>query len=548
MVELHENCALFGVIKRHPDAEGNISKKCYTGLFQLKHRGHEGAGISVYKDGAVKTLKGADTMDWVFRDQVPIEELADFIISHQTKRDLIRYICRHSNLSDETCKKLYSSKKKEDLMKFAISLFEETNRKNPLDLMNGTAAIGHLRYSTTGVGVQPIEFERDGKIGSLAHNGNVLTDNLREEIERRGRYNNITTSDTGLIAELLQTSKQPTFLKALIETLKILEGAFSLLILYDGKIYAVKDRFSIRPLCLGETDSHYFVASESAALDNFRANFLGELKPGALIVLGPAEKDFRIEYQWHTNLESRRCVFEDIYFSAPHSIGSNNTRVALLREAMGREMAREHPLREVDIVAPVLDSGLFAAVGYARELEKIYANKHIDMVDEGGIIYNPDLFGYAFVRGRVDRIFLEPVADERKLLQNLKHLPIPEFIQGKHVAIIDDSIVRGSAAPYIVETLRFFGAKRISVIIPAPPVRSICHLGVDIPTYEELIAHNRTVEEIREKIGADYLGYLSIEGLYRALGVARGKHCDGCFTGEYPVPLPDRFKYRPKEK
>lgn len=545
-MDTKEKCGLFGaVLKPSKEAVGNISKMVYAGLFQLQHRGREGAGISAYSNGRIKTLKGAGTIEWVFREQVPRADLAQFILDHTIKEGILEYIIRHNeHLSEEERCELSLHNTKKQLLDCALDIFEERNKQNPLNTLNGSAAIGHVRYSTTGASggknVQPIVFGFQGKDVAIAHNGNVKTENLEKIIKKRGDYARLDTTDTGLIAALIATSKAPSFVGAVLETLSFLEGAFSLLILYEGKIFAIKDKYSIRPLCLGQTDTHYLVASETVALDNLRAQFLGEIKPGAMIVLDPKKQSIT-KIIWAHLPQTRCCVFESIYFSRPESLGPGGIRISLYRKAMGREAAREHPILDADVVSPVLDSGLFAGFGYAIELEKIFRERKTP-VPEGG------LFDYAFLRGRVDRTFMHPIADERKLLQNLKHSAIPEVIRGKHIVVIDDSIVRGNVMPYIIEILRFFGASRVSVIIPSPPLRHPCHLGVDLPLRADYIAHDKSVEEIRETIGADYLGYLSLEGLYRALGQSRENYCDGCFTNEYPVPFPDEAAYQPKSE
>ena len=406
-----------------------------------------------------------------------------------------------------------------------------------------------MRYSTTGASgaknVQPIVFSFRGQDVALAHNGNIKTEAPEEIISARGGYEREDTTDTGLIAALIATSDKTTFVEALIETLELLEGAFSLVILHAGRVYAVKDRFGIRPLCVGRTDTHLFAASESRALDNFRAEFMGEVAPGTIAVLdSTAEEPSMIH--WTEDASIRRCMFEDVYFSMPDSLGAGGKRIMQHRTALGVEAAREHPILDADVVTPILDSALFQGLGYAQELEMMYHQKDREVRLDG-------LFHYAFIRGRVERTFMEPIASVRKLLQNLKFSIIPEVVEGKHVVVVDDSIVRGNVMPYILETLRFFGARKVSVVIPLPPLRHPCHLGVDLPFREDYIAHNRTIEEIAREIGlkleeGEYLGYLSLDGMYKALGVPRHNFCDGCLTNEYPVPLPDELTYNPKKK
>lgn len=546
--DAREKCGVFGVVARGDNKEDNVAKISYTGLFQLQHRGRESAGISAWSDNAISTHKGMGTIDWVFRERVPRKELIEFTLEYPNKKHLARYIRKNGNLSRDKRRGL-SLKTKRELLDIALDIFEERSIRNPLDNLHGKAAIGHVRYSTTGASgaknVQPIVFSFRGQDVALAHNGNIKTEALEEIISARGGYEREDTTDTGLIAALIATSDKTTFVEALIETLELLEGAFSLVILHAGRVYAVKDRFGIRPLCVGRTDTHLFAASESRALDNFRAEFMGEVAPGAIAVLdSTAEEPFMIH--WTEDASIRRCMFEDAYFSMPDSLGAGGKRIMQHRTALGAEAAREHPILDADVVTPILDSGLFQGLGYSQELEMIYHQKEIDVRLDG-------LFHYAFIRGRVERTFMEPIASVRKLLQNLKFSIIPEVVEGKHVVVVDDSTVRGNVMPYIIETLRFFRARKVSVVIPLPPLRHPCHLGVDLPFREDYIAHNRTIEEIAREIGlrpeeGEYLGYLSLEGMYKALGVPRHKFCDGCLTNKYPVPLPDELTYNPKGK
>lgn len=551
-MDLKEKCGVFGVVAKDGHESENIAKITYAGLFQLQHRGRESAGISVWREGWHKTVpsegeiltcKGMGTIDWVFREQVPRNDLVQFSLNHPNKRHLISYINRFGGLDREL-----AQRPKRKLLDIALDIFEERNTKNPLDSMGGIAAIGHVRYSTTGASgaknAQPAIFKFQGRDAALGHNGNLVrTENLEEIIAARGGYEREDTSDTGLIAALIATSGRPSFVEALLETLDLLEGAFSLVALYGGKVYAIKDSFGIRPLCVARTNEHLFTASESGALANFRVDFLEELEPGTIAILD-SKLDCPEVINWNSRGSLRRCVFEDAYFSMPDSMGSNNRRISMHRKALGAEAAREHPVFDADIVTPVLDSGLFQGMGYAQELETMCHERDIEVPLNG-------LFQLAFIRRRVERTFMEPIADARRLLQNLKFRIIPEVVRGKHVVVVDDSVVRGNVMPFIIDELRFFGARKVSVIIPFPPLRHPCHLGIDLPYREDYVAHNRTVEEIARAIGlrpedGEILGYLSLEGLYKALGQQRNNFCDGCLTNEYPVPLPDELTYKPK--
>lgn len=545
-------CGVFGAVERFGGGGDNISKIVFTGLFQLQHRGRESAGISVSSGGVISTQKGMGTIDWVFREQVPREDLVQFSLDHNTtKKKIIKYISRQNTFSKDQCSDLYGTKTKRELLTIALDIFEELNTKNPLDGLLGGAAIGHTRYSTTGASgaknTQPIVVQYQGRDAAIGLNGNVKTELLEEVIKQRGGYERTDTTDTGLIAALIATSRKDSFLDALIETVQILEGAFSLVILYEDKVFAIKDKFGIRPLCIGQTDTHFLVASESCALDNFRAEFLGEVEPGTIVIFTKDSQKVD-KFKWTGEGVGKRCVFEDDYFSFPNSLGSNNTRVLLHRISQGREAAREHPIVDADVVVPVLDSGLFHCIGYARELKKIFKDRDIQVIEEA--LFEGDLFNYGIIRGRVERTFMHPIADVRKLLQNLKFSIVPDIVKDRHVVLVDDSIVRANVMLYLVEELRFFGAKKVSVIIPFPPIRHPCHLGVDFPTREELVAYNKSVEEVREIIGADYLGYLSEEGLFKALNQDKENYCYGCLAGgeAWPVSPPDEASYTPKEK
>ena len=510
-MQAKEKCGVFGVVARDWASPQDIAPLTYIGLFQLQHRGQESAGISVARDGVVITHKAMGTVDWVFRPAIKREAIIGFARNHAS-----------SNFSEIA----------EDLGKWereqfnAAKMGERGIVENPLDKLHGRASIGHVRYSTTGESgsknVHPIEFWFRGKPAAIAHNGNLIKlDRLRNIlVERTPSYSFEGDTDTELIAALVATSYASTFEDAILETLPLLDGAFSLVFLYEENVYAVRDRFGIRPLCFGRTRDFHLVASESCALDALQAEFLGEVPPGFLMSITPLGIE---QKQWAQEPTLRGCVFELIYFARPDSL-IQGIRVHEARKALGRELAREHPIHDADVVISVPDSGNSAAIGYAQAMGKEYASG--PLLDQG------------IVRSRIGRTFIEPVKEVRRQFSHLKHNPIPDVINGRHVVVIDDSIVRGNTMPHIVNMLRYFGARKVSVLISCPPLRSSCHLGVDIPFKEELVAHERSVEEVREIVGADYLGYLSLGGMYLALAKPRRDFCDGCMTKEYPVPSP----------
>lgn len=527
----NEKCGLFGAVIRrdHPSSfyksfqsMHTIGKVAYAGLVRLQHRGQESAGIAVDGGNQGFTLvAGSGTMDWVFRPRVPTEATVEFVFRHFHKGGISRaetahileqwWIDEHNKATRNIARRRWGGE------------LEETVVHGPTDGMQGLAAIGHVRYSTSGEStsdnIHPIEFSFKGKRAAVAHNGNLVRlEKLRAILEERGGYTLQGTTDTELIAALVSTSPAETFEAALRETLPLLEGAFCLVFLYGASVYAATDRFGIRPLCIGQTGDYFFVASESRALDGLRAKFLAEVAPGTLVCMRPENmtKNF-----WTGTTRKRGCVFEHIYFSMPDTI-LQGKRVYFSRKAMGRELAGEHPMLDTDIIIPILDSAVGAALGYSQAMRDMHLGY--------------TLFETGLIRDHyVQRTFMRPIEDERELLQYLKHSGIPELIRDKIVTLVDDSIVRGNASKAVVDMMRYLGARKVYFVVASPPLHNPCHLGVDIPTHEELAAYNRSIEEVRAMIGADYLGYLSLEGLHRAIGLPRMHFCDGCFTGEYPV-------------
>lgn len=502
MAELYEECGIIGAVSRTGYSE-NLSQMLYMALYAQQHRGQEAAGISISSAGIFKTFKDTGTVDWVFRER-----------SDANAR--IRFIKQHPELCNE------------DERTFARRLadFDQEHIYNPLSRLGGSAGIGHVRYSTRGESgksnVHPIEFKFRGFSASVAHNGNLVNvEELEIIIASRGGYNfgeDITT-DTGCIAALIATSSRETFWEAFLETLPIIKGAFSLAILYRDVVYLAKDKFGLRPLCLGVSDDFWYAASETCALDTLNADFVTEVDPGhaLAITLDGFNSDYSVE--WAPDAGYRSCAFEAIYFSHPSSLYREKSRLHVIRRNMGILLAREHPIPDVDVVTSVPDSGNASATGYAEALGKPFTP---------AIIRNH----------QTGRTFIRPVAEERREFRGLKYSFIPEDIDGKNIAVVDDSIVRGNTIPYIVQKLREFGAKKVFVLSASPAIVSSCHLGVDMPTQRELIAYNRTTEEIRREIGADYLGYLSLDGLQAVLeeaGLPADSFCYGCMNGEYPI-------------
>jgi amidophosphoribosyltransferase len=392
--------------------------------------------------------------------------------------------------------------------------FHETDLKR----LEGHIAIGHTRYSTTGStniqNAQPIMARNGSTELALAHNGNIINaQELRAELSEMG-YSFTSTTDSEVLAYLLASAPSEEWSQKVSYMMRRAVGAYSLTVLTKDALVGIRDPHGVRPLCLGKLDSGWIIASESCALDHLGAQYLREIDPGETVIIdkrGLTSVPFLGELP-----PPSPCVFEHIYFARPDSLlGGKLTYLS--RVAMGKQLAREHPV-ESDIVIGIPDSANAAAVGFAQE---------------SGIPYTEGL-----VRNRyVGRTFIEPDQQFRELGVRMKYNPLPEVIYGKRVVIVDDSIVRGTTTPQVVKIVRKVGAKEIHMRICAPPIRHPCHFGVDLPTRRELIAANMTVDEIRQFIGADSLGYLSINGLMNSVGGNGSSFCAACFTGMYPIPV-----------
>jgi amidophosphoribosyltransferase len=350
---------------------------------------------------------------------------------------------------------------------------------------------------------------------ALGHNGNVINAvPLRKRLEDEWNCMFRTSTDTEVIAYLLANSPGRSWEERVSNAAPSLQGAYSLVFLTTDALVGIRDPLGVRPLCLGRLNGGWIIASESCALDHVGAELVREIEPGEMVVV---DKDGARFHRWAgENGRSALCVFELIYFARPDStIGGK--RVYAVREEMGTQLAREHPV-EADIVVGVPDSATAAATGYARE---------------SGIPFSEGL-----VKNRyVGRTFIEPDQRLRDIGVRLKFNPLPEVLSGKRVIVVDDSIVRGTTTPHVVSLFRRAGAREVHMRVCAPPIVSPCHFGVDMATQRELLAANHSVEEIREIIGADTLGYLSVPGLLKAVGGSHGGFCHACFTGEYPIPV-----------
>jgi amidophosphoribosyltransferase len=452
----HDECGVFGVYG-HPEA-ANLA---YLGLYALQHRGQESAGIVA-----------------------------------STGVDLNQHR--------------------------AMGEVEEIFQPSVLAKLPGSSAIGHTRYSTAGdkalLNAQPILIDcNKGKI-AVAHNGNLTNaGEWRRKLEHRGSIFQ-SNSDTEVIVHLIARSQARNFSAALGDALNQVEGAYSLLVLTPEEMYAVRDPRGFRPLVLGQLTAPdgsdaWVVASETCAFDLLNAHYLREVEPGEMLRISRSGLE---SIRFSAQKPHQYCIFEHVYFSRPDSMVFGRS-VNESRERLGRLLAREHPV-DADIVVPVPDSGVPAAIGFSLE---------------SGIPFRMGLIRNHYI----GRTFIEPSQAIRNFGVKLKLNPVRNLIAGKRVVLVDDSIVRGTTSRKLVRLVKEAGAKEIHMRISCPPTISPCYYGVDTPTREELIASSNSPEEIRKYLGADSLGYLSLQGLRQAVDDSEGKFCTSCYTGVYPTDL-----------
>jgi len=439
---------------------GEASRLAFFGLFALQHRGQESAGIAAANGTAINLHSAMGLVTQIFREP-------DFY---------------------------------------------------PLA---GDLAIGHTRYSTTGssqlCNAQPILVSGHHGQLALAHNGNIINSyQLKTQLETQGSCEFTSTTDSEVVAFLLANAPGQSWEERMFHCMRTLEGAFSLVALTSDTLIAARDSLGIRPLCLGQLNKGWVIASETCALDHLGATFVRDLDPGEVVVID--NEGIRFSKRQPDDPPKKRalCVFELIYFARPDSI-LDGQLVYSVRQAMGAQLAREHAV-DADLVIGIPDSSTAAAVGYAQE---------------SGIPYSDGLIKNRYV----GRTFIEPEQRLRDLGVRQKFNPLTEVIKGKRLVVVDDSIVRGTTTPHVVNLLRKAGALEIHMRVCAPPIKHPCYMGVDMATRQELIAATNSIEEIRSITGADSLGYLSIEGLLKVAGNDRGGFCDACFTGNYPVPV-----------
>jgi amidophosphoribosyltransferase len=409
----------------------------------------------------------------------------------------------------------------------AMGLVADIFREPELSSLRGCLAIGHTRYSTTGdsalLNAQPIMVQSNKGQIAVAHNGNLVNAHeIRARLEGQGSIFQ-TSSDTEVIVHLIALSKEHTLPEAIADALQQVEGAFSLVMISADRIFAVRDPRGFRPLAMGrisaapgtKQDTIVF-ASETCAFDLIGATYEREVKAGELVIVGPEGISSRF---YTPSAPQSSCIFEHVYFSRPDSLVFGRP-VDQSRDQLGRQLAREAPA-EADIVVPVPDSGVTAAMGYAAE---------------SGIP-----FRFGLIRNHyVGRTFIEPSQSVRDFGVKLKLNPVRSLLEGKRVVLIDDSIVRGTTSRKIVRMIRSAGAKEVHMRISCPPTISPCFYGVDTPSKKQLIAANKSVEEIRDYIGADSLAYLSLEGMKKACGDGlKTTYCTACYTGKYPTDWVD---------
>jgi len=397
-----------------------------------------------------------------------------------------------------------------------MGLVSQVFDEESLSQLTGNIAIGHNRYSTTGssrvCNAQPIMVGDGEDTIAVAHNGNIVnSEHLYNELHGLGYHFNSST-DSEVIATLILTSPGQNIVDKIKYSMRRIKGAYSLAILTKDKLIAVRDPLGVRPLCLGKINGHWVIASESCALDHIGAIFVRDIVPGEIVVID----ENGVSSYYEPSTKQSICIFEYIYFARPDSI-IDGKLVYSSRRAMGEQLSREYPV-DADIVVGVPDSATVASQGYANA---------------SGI---PQADG--FIKNRyVGRTFISPDQRMRDLGVRVKFNTLPEVLHDKRIVLVDDSIVRGTTTPKVINLLRKAGAKEVHMRVCAPPIKHPCFFGVDMASKWELIAAQKSVEEIRQYIGADSLGYISLDGLVESVGLPKNRFCTACFTGDYPIPV-----------
>ncbi len=397
-----------------------------------------------------------------------------------------------------------------------MGLVSQVFDEDSLSQLSGDIAIGHNRYSTRGssrvINAQPLVVGKGSNAIAIAHNGNIVNaEHLREELADQG-YTFRTSTDTEVIANLIISSREKGWVDKIRYAMHRLQGVYSLVVMTNHSLFGVRDPFGVRPLCLGAINGGWVIASESCALDHIGANFIREVEPGEIVSITENGVD---SYREEGDRKAL-CIFEYIYFARPDSV-INGRLLYSARLAMGAGLAEEHAVA-ADLVMGVPDSATAAGIGYSR--------------------YSGIPLGEGLLKNRyVGRTFIEPDQRIRDLGVKLKFNPLPQMLDGKRLVVVDDSIVRGTTTPQVVKLLKRAGAKEVHMRICAPPIRYPCFFGVDMATRWELIAAQKTIPEVRDFIGADSLGHLSIDGLIKAVALPKDIFCLACFTGDYPIPV-----------
>lgn len=448
-----DECGVFGV---YSNREIDVASMAYYGLYALQHRGQESAGIAVANGEVVNMHKG-------------------------------------------------------------MGLITEAFSQDDLRNLKGFAAIGHVRYSTSGdtriENAQPLLSQT--KLGpiAMAHNGTLVNAEVIKELLEDGGHIFHTSIDSEVIANLIARGAKKGVERAVLDAIQAVRGSFAIVILTEGKLIGVRDPHGIRPLCLGKFEEGYVLTSESCALDAIGAELVRDIEPGEIIVID--EKGIN-SYRYSENTQCQTCAFEYIYFARPDSI-IDEVDVHESRVRAGEQLYLENPI-EADVVVAVPDSGIPAAIGYAKA---------------SGIPYDT-----GFVKNRyVGRTFITPSQEIRERAVAVKLNPLKVNVNGKRVILIDDSIVRGTTSKHLVDSLRRAGAKEVHFLVASPIVKYPCYFGIDTPYRKDLIGANHSVEEIRDVIGCDSLGYLTMDGMYKCFNQEKG-YCVGCFNGVYPLATP----------
>lgn len=450
-----EACGIFGVFNNNGF---DVARMVYFGLYALQHRGQESCGIAVTNQNGITGYKGLGLIPEVFNDKI-------------------------------------------------------------LDRLEGTIAVGHCRYSTTGEtsieNSQPLMANyKDGRM-AVAHNGNLVNAvKIRRELEESGAIFQ-TSTDSEVIANLISRYgiQSLSLEEILVKTMQQLEGSFAVIIMTQKRLIGMRDPWGMRPLCIGKLDGSIILASETCALDAVGAEFVRDVEPGEIVFI--QGEDIRSIRGAEPSKPRHFCIFEHIYFARPDSF-IDGASVYKARLEAGRRLAVEHPA-DADLVAGVPDSGLTAAIGFSRQ---------------SGIPY-----GEVLIKNRyVGRTFIQPQQKMREQSVDIKLNVLKEEVEGKRIVLIDDSIVRGTTTRKLVQMLKKAGAREVHMRISSPPVKFPCYFGIDISSTKQLIAAKMSIEEIRQSLGADSLGFLSVEGLMKSpVGAVEDGFCTGCFTGEYPI-------------